>query len=463
MVQKRKLRNKRGSGGGGLRTGSKRRRSSVSNGSSSTWITVSSAEGDKEAGSSFESTSESSSDSSSGSGGWAVSPAVPKPRKRGCGVNRSLVEYSKKSETPRHTNVDESFHPSPSKKPKQTDLETDGSVSEFPSGEDSEEPYDYFDPPVKPRKIYLAPDRYAEHIAKVEREERLKRYNEHAKKRKPWELRTLSERGPRAGRSDEFATEEEAQYAENIIRTARRHRLETWHRERHEMWGLKEIQSPDMAHEEMEDLEEEEDAERLGEEDLQTEDKLGSGLGASDLELGAVPTETLVRQEDVKEDATIEEILQGIPGPLDPCFESPADVIFLPRNPRLTQLIFSLEYSLGYNRRQIRWLMGGARPGRGCVPSANTIAMRLTRYMRKNDLMDAFKVPPPRAAKESKANGESTANYDSDEEEEGYHGGAEKAPPLLPHGPRIPRPELGVHGWVWDHPHEEKERLEDNN
>lgn len=368
------------------------------------------------------------------------------------------------SKRPRNTDLDQALY-SPPSKCEQTHLETDDSESEIQSDEDSEGSYSYFTPLVEPaRKIYLAPDRYAEHIAKGKREERLKQRNEDEKQRKPWQQRSMRERGQRAGRSDEFLTKEEAQYAEGIIRAAARHRLETWHRERHEMWGLKAIEGPSRIRKEIEDLREEEEEGDSAEEDMQLEKKLDRRSGASNSGLDVLLGAVSIRREDMGDDATIEEILQEIPNPFDPCFYSPADTIFLPRTPNFTEVVFSLEYHLGYTRKQVRWLMGGARPGRGAVPSTNTIGMRLQRYMRKNGLMDAVKVEPAKTVEISKTprTSEAFATNSCNDDRKDSNSKAEQASHLLPHGPRIRRPEFGVHGWVWDHPHESQHKPRDH-
>lgn len=360
--------------------------------------------------------------------------------------------------------LDQALYSPPSKCEK-THLETDDSESQIQSNEDSEGSYNYFNPLVEPaRKIYLAPDRYAEHIAKGEREERLRQLNEDEKKRKPWEQRSMRERGPRAGRSDEFLTKEEAQYAEGVIRAARRHRLETWHRERHEMWGLKSIEGPSRISKEMEDLGADEEEGDSADEDMQLEKELDRSSGASNSGLDTLLGAVSIHREDIGDDATIEEILQEIPNPFDPCFHTPADTIFLPRTPKFTEVIFSLEYHLGYTRKQVRWLMGGARPGRGAVPSANTIGMRLQRYMRKNGLMDAVKAAPAKTVERSKTprTSEAFTTNSSNDDRKDSNSEAEQASHLLPHGPRIRRPEFGVHGWVWDHPHESQDKLKDH-
>ena len=307
------------------------------------------------------------------------------------------------------------------------------------------------------RTIYLAPDRYAEHISKAKREAELQQHNENEKRRKPWEQRSMLERGPRAGRSDEFHTTEEAQYAENIMREAARHRLETWHRERHEMWGLKPIEVPCSPRRKMGSLSADGGP---ADKDMQLNKvNIRSGGSNSRLKTSLRPAST--HREDIGDSATTEEILQAIPNPLDPCFFTPAGSIFLPRIPKFTEVVFRLEYHLGYTRKQVRWLMGGERAGRGTVPSANTIGMRLQRYMKKNNLMDAVKAVPE-AVKRSKTLLSSGRSDSSSGKRRGSAGEEEQEPHLLPHGPRIRRPELGVHGWVWDHPHEIQQKLGDH-
>lgn len=297
-------------------------------------------------------------------------------------------------------------------------------------------PYNYFDSLVEPpRKIYLAPDRYAEHLAKLEKERLFKEFSTGPK---AWEKRKLHQRGPRAGRSDEFNTEEEAQYAENIMREATRRRLETWHRERHEMWGLKKVQLPEKAHQDTESSEQEDSEEESEEEDPEAKDP--------EVE-GNTEPKTQVAQEDQQDDATVQDILQGIPKPLDPCFNSPADIVFLPRTAKFNEVIFQLEYHLGYTRKQVLWLMGGAREGRDPVPSANALGMRLLRYMKKNKLTDTVKVAPAGTIAKP-----TPKPVDDDDKDSGDD--AQQEPPLLPHGPRIKSRELGVHSWFWDHPHE---------
>ena len=281
----------------------------------------------------------------------------------------------------------------------------DNSEPEIQSDEDSEKSYNHFNPLVEPaRKIYLSPDRYAEHIANVERQEILKHgyVGGGGKKQKPWEQRSMRERGPRAGRSDEFSTPEEAQYAENILRAAARHRLETWHRERHEMWGLKAIEVPCTTSKEMEDLEEDGGEGGSADKDMQSKKKGSIRSGASNSRRKTSLRATPIHRKDMEDDATLEEILQVIPKPLDPCFYTPADTVFLPRTTNFTEAVFWLEYHLGYTRKQVRWLMGGDRAGRAAVPTTNTLGMRLQRYMRKNNLTDTVKAEPAGAVQSSK-------------------------------------------------------------
>jgi len=340
----------------------------------------------------------------------------------------------------------------------------DHSEPEIQSDEDSEKSYNHFNPLVEPaRKIYLAPDRYAEHIAKIERGAVFKQRNEGGKrkKQKPWEQRSIRERGPRAGRSDEFLTTEEAQYAENILRAAARHRLETWHRERHEMWGLKGIEVPCTTSNEVEDLEEDRGEGSSADKDMQSKREFGIRSGVSNSGRKTSLRATSIHRKDMGDDATVEEILQVIPKPLDPCFYTPADTIYLPRKPKFTEVVFWLEYRLGYTRKQVRWLMGGDRAGRGAVPSTNTLGMRLQRYMRKNNLTDTVKAEPAGAVNISKTSRSSGKSAASSGKSKGSDREANQERPLLPHGPRIRRPELGVHGWVWDHPHEIQQKLGD--
>ncbi|PUU79522.1 hypothetical protein B9Z19DRAFT_1125022 [Tuber borchii] len=455
MTQKRKLRDENDSEGegklsnanhNGRRPNPKRKMSHIPNESSSNWFkTALPAEVGEE--------TESGLERGPGTEDPGTSLAIGELQKPDGGVIRGSVDYTERSERPGNIDLDQALY-SPPSKCEQTNLEMEDSESEIQSDEDSEKSCNYFNPPVEPaRKIYLAPDRYAEYIAKGEREERLKRRNGD-EKRKPWEQRSMHERGPRAGRSDEFLTKEEAQYAESIIRAARRHRLETWHRERHEMWGLKAIEVPSRVRKEMVDLGEDEEGDSA-EEDMQLERELDRS-GASNSGLDTLLKAVSIRRNDMGGDATIEEILREIPNPFDPCFNTPADTIFLPRIPKFTEVVFSLEYHLGYTRNQVRWLMGGARPGCGAVPSTNTIGMRLQRYMRKNGLTDAVKVPPTRTVERSKTprTSEAFTTNSRNDDHKGSNGEAEQASHLLPHGPRIRRPEFGVHGWVWDHPHE---------
>ncbi|CUS15064.1 unnamed protein product [Tuber aestivum] len=474
MSQKRKLIEESDSGGegemmdydennNGLVAPSKRRIFSVPNESSSTWFEEMFLGGDGEE-------TRSGRECNWGSGVSGTSLAIPEALERGGevgGLTYYTESFGTRDKRRRDVDLDELLCSPPSKKLDQLGLETDDSGSETGSDEVSENICNFSNPFAQPvRKIYLSPDRYAEYIAKIEKEEQHKKRIEAAKKHKPWELRTRSERGPRAGRSDEFATEEEAQYAENIMRAAARHRLETWHRERHEMWGLKPIQDPVQDSEE--DSEEEEDEEEDEEDEgMQTDEKSDCGSPPSDLEtLLDAPS---ICQEDMKDEATIEEVLEGLPGRLDPCFNNPADTIFLPRIPKFTEVAFSLEFRLGYTRKQVRWLMGGARSGRGEVPSSNTLAMRIKRYMDRNGLADTIKLAPATAAAKesntSRSTGKPSPNSDSDDDDDSGGRSYDRVGeprPLLPHGPRIPRPELGVHGWVWDHPHEEVQNLRKN-
>ncbi|RPA95831.1 hypothetical protein L873DRAFT_1792056 [Choiromyces venosus 120613-1] len=331
-------------------------------------------------------------------------------------------------------------------------LRTDNSESENQSNGDAKETAynDGFDFPVEePRKIYLAPDRYAEYLVNRKMEEKPKRLQKLVKEVKPWEQRRQHERGPRAGRSDEFNTLEESEYAEGIVRAARRHRLETYHRERHEMWGLRPIQDPGLR----EAMVDSTNATILQTTPIKPRDVAGSKLGT--------PTKatSIINKTDVTDDVTIEEILQGIPPPSDPCFNTPADIIFLPRNIRFTAVVYTLEYRLGYTPKQVRWLMGGEREGRGPVPTFNGLGMRLSRYMKKAGLQNSVRVPLAQPLKTSagipKPKGKGKAG-DSDDEEEDSIG----TRPLLPHGPRIRRKEFGVHGWYYHHPHEIEDALE---
>ncbi|KAG0634107.1 hypothetical protein HOY80DRAFT_988174 [Tuber brumale] len=252
-----------------------------------------------------------------------------------------------------------------------------------------------------------------------------------------------------------------AQYAENIMREATRRRLETYHRERWEMWGLKKVETPekrdkgtDSSAGEGFELEYSShlDTDEGSEGDDSDEDSDDDSDEDSDEEEGEEP-ETQVATEDQTDEAAFEDILKGVPKPSDPCFNNPPDIVFLPRVPEFNEVIFQLEYRRGYTRKQVIWLMGGPREGRGPVPTANAIGMRLKRYMKKNNLTDAVKVAPAGTAKKPTAKKPTAKPKDDDDEDEDSDDGVHKGP-LLPHGPRIRNRELGVHGWFWKHPHE---------
>ncbi|RPA95824.1 hypothetical protein L873DRAFT_1845778 [Choiromyces venosus 120613-1] len=95
---------------------------------------------------------------------------------------------------------------------------------------------------------------------------------------------------------------------------------------------------------------------------------------------------------DQKESATPETILATIPTPLDPCFNTTPNIIYLPRSTKFNALVYQLEYQMGYTRKQILWLMGGEREGRGAVPTANALGKRIKRYMIKHNLVDVVKI-----------------------------------------------------------------------
>ncbi|RPA95830.1 hypothetical protein L873DRAFT_1845780 [Choiromyces venosus 120613-1] len=361
------------------------------------------------------------------------SVASPNSQDSESGVSDNLeipVELAQKHKRLRGTALHESLCPfSTSTKYNNGGLRKNNSKSKNQSNGNAEETaynnnFDF--PAEEPRKIYLAPDLYAKYLVNRKRGVKLKRRQKLVKEVKSWEQRRRHERGPRVGRSDEFHTLEESQYAEGIVRAARRHRLETYHRERHEMWGLRPIQNPGIQ----------EAMETSGNED----DSMDSGEGQQ-------TNATSTNKKDVTDDATIEEILQGIPSPSDPYFDTPADIIFLPRASQFTAAVYSLEYRLGYTSKQVRWLFGGEREGRGPVPTPNGLGMRLVRYMKKHGLQDFAKVPLA-----GKGKGKAVASKD----EEDFIG----TRPLLPHGPRIQRKEFGVHGWYYNHPHEYEGALE---
>lgn len=114
-----------------------------------------------------------------------------------------------------------------------------------------------------------------------------------------------------------------------------------------------------------------------------------SGSKEQQLRDQSVPPET---SKDISDDASVEEILAGIPQPSDKCFNDPPLKRYIPRSTKYTDVIFQLEWVQGYTRPQSLWLLGADHSSERPLDS-NNIHMRIKRYMQREGLQDAVKAP----------------------------------------------------------------------